>query len=159
MSAADELLRRNAAHVAAAAPLRPSLRVAVVTCMDARVNPYALLGLAEGEAHVLRNAGGVVTDDVLRSLTVSQRQLGTREVVLVHHSDCGMQTITEDGFRGDLLRDAGLTPPWAVEAFADLEADVRQCMLRIRYSPFLPYRESVRGFVYDVATGRLHEVG
>ena len=138
--------------------VRPRRELAVVTCMDARLDVSAALGLEVGDAHVLRNAGGVITDDVIRSLAVSQRRLGTRAVMVIHHTDCGMMTITDDGFRAELLQDAGIAPAFAVESFTDLEADVRQSILRVRRSPFLPYRDSVRGFVYDVDTHRLTEI-
>src|SRR4051812_36289099 len=126
--------------------------------MDARLNPYGLLGLAEGDAHVIRNAGGVVTADVIRSLAISQRLLGTREIVLVHHTDCGMLTFTDDQFRGQVEADTGIRPEWAAEAFPDLEADVRQSLARVKASPFIPDKSSVRGFVYDVSSGELREV-
>lgn len=136
---------------------RPSRRVTVVTCMDARLDVHAMLGLHLGDAHVIRNAGGVVTDDVIRSLTISQRHLGTRSVVVIHHTECGMLTVTED-FRRELQAEVGLRPSWAVEAFDDLESDVRQSMARVRTSPFLPHVTDVRGFVYDVSTGLLSEI-
>lgn len=136
---------------------RPVLRVAVVACMDARVNPWAALGLRPGDCHTIRNAGGAVTDDTIRSLTISQRALGTRSVVLVHHTDCGMQSLTED-FRTELEHEVGQRPTWAVEAFSDLDQDVRQSIDRVRTSPFLPHTDDVRGFVYDVRTGRLREI-
>ncbi len=136
----------------------PAKRVAVLACMDARLNPYGLLGLSEGDAHVIRNAGGVVTDDAIRSLTISQRLLGTTEILLVHHTDCGMLTFTDDSFKADIQSDTGIKPHWSPEAFADLEDDVRQSIARIRTSPFVPNRDAVRGFVFDVATGRLTEV-
>jgi carbonic anhydrase len=136
----------------------PSRRLAVVACMDARLNLFGVLGLREGDAHLIRNAGGVVTDDVIRSLAISQRKLGTREVVLVHHTDCGMLTFTDDEFRHELEDEVGIRPPWAAEAFRDLDADVRQSMARVRTSPYLPHRDAVRGFVYEVETGRLREV-
>jgi carbonic anhydrase len=139
-------------------PVQPSRRVAIVTCMDSRIDLFAALGLGLGEAHLLRNAGGVVTDDMIRSLAISQRKLGTREVMLVHHTHCGMQTLTDDGFRAELQAATGTAPPFAIESFADLEADVRQSILRVRRSEFIPHRDAVRGFVYDVDTHRLHEV-
>jgi carbonic anhydrase len=126
--------------------------------MDARLNVYSILGLQAGDAHVIRNAGGVVTDDAIRSLTISQRLLGTTEIILVHHTDCGMLTFTEDSFKADVHGDTGIKPPWAAEAFTDLEVDVRQSMARIKASPFVPNKDSVRGFVFDVATGKLDEV-
>jgi carbonic anhydrase len=136
----------------------PGKGLAVVACMDARLNVYALLGLAEGQAHVIRNAGGVVSDDVLRSLVISQRLLGTREVVLVHHTDCGMLTFTDDQVKADIEADVGLRPHFALEAFSDLERDIRQSIARIKASPFVPHKDSIRGFVYDVRTGALQEV-
>ncbi|MEW2549435.1 carbonic anhydrase [Streptomyces sp. NPDC047002] len=136
---------------------RPVLRVAVVACMDARIDLHAALGLELGDCHTIRNAGGVVTDDVIRSLTISQRALGTTSIVLIHHTGCGMQTITE-GFRHDLELEVGQRPPWAVEAFQDVEQDVRQSIRRVRTSPFLLHSDDVRGFVFDVKTGRLTEV-
>ena len=137
---------------------RPSLGLAIVACMDSRLDIFAALGLDGGEAHVLRNAGGVITDDVIRSLAVSQRRLGTREIVLIHHTDCGMQKVTDDGFRAELQEATGMAPSFAIESFTDVEADVRQSIARIRSSPFIPHRDRVRGFVYDVDTGRLDEV-
>ncbi len=138
--------------------VRPSRRLAVVTCMDSRLDVFAALDLRDGEAHILRNAGGVITDDVIRSLAISQRRLGTREVMLIHHTDCGMQTLTDDGFRAELLQATGIAPAFAIESFSDLDADVRQSILRVRRSPFLAHRAQVRGFVYDVDTHRLREV-
>ena len=162
MSATDDLVR-NAERYAAAfdkgsLPMPPGRQVAVVACMDARLNPYGLLGLTEGDAHVIRNAGGVVTDDVIRSLTLSQRLLGTREIVLIHHTDCGMLTFTDDQVKAQIEADTGLRPPFALEAFPDAARDVRQSIARIAASPFIPHKDQVRGFVYDVATGRLNEV-
>jgi carbonic anhydrase len=139
-------------------PLPPAKRVAVVACMDARLNPYGLLGLAEGDAHVIRNAGGVITDDEIRSLSISQRLLGTQEIMLIHHTDCGMLTFRDDDFRREVQHDTGVKPEWAAEAFDDLDEDVRQSIARIKASPFIPNKERVRGFVYDVHTGRLREV-
>jgi carbonic anhydrase len=158
----DELLN-NARRYAAAfdrgdLPLPPAGRVAVVACMDARLNPYHLLGLSEGDAHVIRNAGGVVTADVIRSLAISQRLLGTREILLIHHTDCGMLTFTDEQFRAQVQADTGLKPDWAAEAFTDVEADVRRSIARVTASPFLPHKDSIRGFVYQVETGRLGEV-
>jgi carbonic anhydrase len=161
MTATDELLANNeryAESFAGPLPLPPSRHLAVVACMDARLNVYAILGLGEGEAHVIRNAGGVVTDDEIRSLTISQRLLGTREIVLIHHTDCGMLTFTDDDFKASIQKDTGIKPEWAAEAFPDLDEDVRQSIARIKASPFIPHKESVRGFVFDVATGRLREV-
>ncbi len=139
-------------------PLPPGLGVAVVACMDARLNPYGLLGLSEGDAHVIRNAGGAVTADVLRSLAISQRLLGTREIVLIHHTDCGMLTFTDDAFKATVEAETGIRPPWAAEAFGDLDGDVVQSIARVGADPFIPHPESVRGFVYDVKTGGLREV-
>jgi carbonic anhydrase len=161
MSVTDEYLANNEAYAAAFSgplPLPPSKHVAVVACMDARLNVYAILGLADGEAHVIRNAGGVVTDDEIRSLAISQRLLGTREIILIHHTDCGMLTFTDDAFKGQIQQETGIKPPWAAEAFGDLDEDVRQSIRRIRSSPFIPHTDAVRGFVFDVATGRLIEV-
>ena len=162
MSETDQLVSNAEVHAAGFSagdlPIPPGRRVAVVACMDARVNPYAILGLAEGDAHIIRNAGGVVTDDVIRSLAISQRLLGTEEIVLVHHTDCGMQTFTHDDFVRQVEEDTGIRPPWAAETFSDSAADVRQSIARIQASPFLP-NKAVRGFVYDVHTGRLEEVG
>jgi carbonic anhydrase len=138
--------------------VRPSKRLAIVTCMDSRLDVFAALGLGDGEAHVLRNAGGIITDDVIRSLAISQRKLGTREVMLIHHTDCGMQTITDDGFRAELQEATGTAPAFAIESFTDVDADVRQSILRVRRSEFLLHRDAVRGFVYDVDTHRLREV-
>jgi carbonic anhydrase len=162
VSTTDELLRNNADYVAVFQagdlPMPPATQVAVVACMDARLNPYGVLGLREGDAHVIRNAGGVVTDDVIRSLTISQRLLGTREIILIHHTDCGMLTFHDDDVKAAIEKDTGLRPPFALEAFADLEDDVRQSIRRIQASPFIPSKESVRGFVYDVHSGQLNEV-
>jgi carbonic anhydrase len=138
--------------------VRPSLQLAIVTCMDSRLNVFAALGLRDGEAHVLRNAGGVVTDDVIRSLAVSQRRLGTREVMLIHHTDCGLEGLSDDAFRAELLEDAGVAPSFAIESFSDVDADVGQSILRVRRCAFLPHRDHVRGFVYDVQTHLLREV-
>lgn len=138
--------------------VRPSKNLAIVTCMDARLDVFAALGLEDGQAHILRNAGGVITDDVIRSLAISQRQLGTREIMLIHHSNCGMTTITDDGFRAELQKATGVAPAFAIESFSDVDADVRQSILRVRRSSFIPHRDVVRGFVYDVSTHRLHEV-
>ena len=162
MSVTDELLA-NAARYAASfdkgdLPLPPARKVAVVACMDARLNPYGVLGLTEGDAHVIRNAGGVITADQLRSLAISQRLLGTEEIILIHHTDCGMLTFTDDQFKNDIQADTGLRPPWVAEAFGDIDEDVRQSIRRIKADPFIPRKDSVRGFVYDVATGGLREV-
>ena len=139
-------------------PMPPGRKVAIVACMDARLNPYGLLGLAEGDAHVIRNAGGVITEDEIRSLAISQRLLGTEEIILIHHTDCGMLTFTDDAFREQIRAETGIKPPWAAEAFTDLDTDVRQSLARIHASPFIPVKSSVRGFVYDVHTGGLREV-
>ncbi|HEY9389489.1 MAG TPA: carbonic anhydrase [Mycobacteriales bacterium] len=136
----------------------PATGVAVVTCMDARVNPYAILGLAEGDAHVIRNAGGVVTADVRRSLVISQRLLGTTEIVLIHHSGCGMTSFTDSQFADDIERETGIRPDWAAEAFADIAGDVRQSIARLKADPLLPHTDAIRGFVFDVTTGALTEV-
>ena len=161
MSVTDEYLKNNAEYARSFTgplPLPPSKHVAVVACMDARLDVYRILGLGDGEAHVIRNAGGVVTEDVIRSLTISQRLLGTREIVLIHHTDCGMQTLTDDGFRAELQEATGVAPAFAIESFTDLDADVRQSILRVRRSSFVPHRDRVRGFVYDVDTHELREV-
>jgi carbonic anhydrase len=139
-------------------PLPPARKVAVVACMDARINPYGILGLSEGDAHVIRNAGGVITDDEIRSLAISQRLLATEEIILIHHTDCGMLTFTDDDFKRQVQDDTGIKPAWAAEAFPDLEEDVRQSIARIQASPFIPNKDSVRGFVYEVETGKLREV-
>lgn len=162
VSVIDELLANNTVfadrHGHHQLDIRPSRRIAIVACMDSRLDIFAALGLKEGEAHVLRNAGGSVTDDVLRSLAISQRCLGTTEIMLIHHTDCGMQRMTDDGFRAELQRSVGMAPTFAIESFADVDADVRQSIMRIRHSPFLPHRDRVRGFVYDVVTGHLREL-
>ena len=162
MTVTDELLRNNAEFAGSFSngdlPMPPGKHLAVVACMDARLNVYALLGLREGEAHVIRNAGGVVSDDVLRSLVISQRLLGTREVILVHHTDCGMLTFTDDEVKADIEADVGLRPHFALEAFSDLERDIRQSIARIKASPFVPHKDAVRGFIYDVRSGALQEV-
>jgi carbonic anhydrase len=161
VSVTDELLANNeryAESFSGPLPLPPSKGVAVVACMDARLDVYRILGLREGEAHVIRNAGGVVTDDEIRSLAISQRLLGTKEIILIHHTDCGMLTFTDDAFKADIAADVGIKPSWSAEAFDDLDADVRQSIARITASPFVPDKSSVRGFVFDVATGRLREV-
>jgi carbonic anhydrase len=161
MTVTDDLLANNnryAEGFSGPLPLPPSKHVAVVACMDARLNVYAILGLQEGEAHVIRNAGGVITDDEIRSLTISQRLLGTQEIILIHHTDCGMLTFTDDDFKASIQQDTGIKPEWAAEAFPDLDEDVRQSINRIKASPFIPHKDSVRGFVFDVATGKLNEV-
>ena len=158
----DDLLAFNR-RFAAAFPrrhldVRPTLNLAIVTCMDCRLDVFSALGLENGQAHVLRNAGGVITDDMIRSLAISQRRLGTREIVLIHHTDCGMLLISDDGFRSELQDATGMAPSFAIESFTDVEADVRQSVARVRHSPFLLHRDQVRGFVYDVDTGELVEV-
>jgi carbonic anhydrase len=161
MSATEEYLANNARYAetfTGPLPLPPARQVAVVACMDARLNVYAILGLGEGEAHVIRNAGGVVTDDEIRSLAISQRLLGTREIILIHHTDCGMLTFTDDAFKRSIQDETGIKPTWSAEAFADLDEDVRQSIARIKASPFVPHTDAIRGFVFDVATGKLNEV-
>ncbi len=162
MSATDELLENNQSYAQrfdkAGLPLPPARKVAVVTCMDARLSPYVMLGLEEGDAHVIRNAGGVVTDDEIRSLAISQRLLGTEEVMVIHHTDCGMLTFSDDDFRRQIQDETGVKPSWAAESFSELDEDVLQSVARIQASPFIPRKESVRGFVYDVETGLLREV-
>jgi carbonic anhydrase len=158
----EELLENNRTFAAGLADrhlaVEPSRQLAIVACMDSRLDVFAALGLQSGEAHVLRNAGGVVTDDVIRSLAISQRRLGTREVMLIHHTDCGMEKVTDDGFRAELEETTGVAPAFAIESFADAAADVRQSLRRVRHSPFVPHRDAVRGFVYDVDTHRLREI-
>jgi carbonic anhydrase len=162
MSATDELLANNAEYAQkfdkGGLPLPPAKKVAIIACMDARVMPALILGLKEGEAHVIRNAGGVVTDDEIRSLAISQRLLGTEEIILIHHTDCGMLTFNDDEFRQAIQADTGIKPTWSAEAFGDLQDDVRQSIARIKASPFIPRKNSVRGFIYDVETGKLNEV-
>ncbi|MDQ3862191.1 MAG: carbonic anhydrase [Actinomycetota bacterium] len=162
MSVTDELLENNAAYAASFEkgdlPLPPARGVAVVACMDARLDVHKILGLKEGDAHVIRNAGGLITDDEIRSLTISQRLLGTREVILIHHTDCGMLTFSDEDLRAQIHEEVGMKPHFSMESFSDLEEDVRQSIARIRHSPFIPHKESVRGFVYEVETGRLREV-
>ena len=162
MSGTDRLLRNAESYAAsfdkASLPIPPACKVAVVACMDARLNPYGLLGLQEGDAHVIRNAGGIVTQDELRSLAISQRLLGTEEIILIHHTECGMLTFTDDEFRRSIQEDTGIKPEWAAEAFSDLDDDVRQSIARIKASPFIPRKDSVRGFIYDVHDGTLREV-
>ncbi len=162
MSATNELLAANGSYAEnftkGGKPMPPAKKVAIVACMDARIETGRLLGLEEGDAHVIRNAGGVVTDDVIRSLAISQRLLGTTEIVLVHHTDCGMLTFKDDGLKAQIEEDTGLRPPFALEAFSNLEDDVRQSVRRIEASPFVPHKDNIRGFVYDVETGRLNEV-
>ncbi|CPT44703.1 beta-class carbonic anhydrase [Mycobacteroides abscessus] len=162
MSTTDELLKNAQAYAASfdkgELPLPPARKVAVVACMDARLNPYGLLGLREGDAHVIRNAGGVITEDEIRSLAISQRLLGTEEIILIHHTDCGMLTFTDDAFKQSIQDETGIKPPWSAEAFTDLDEDVRQSLARINANPFVPRKDSVRGFVYDVTNGTLREV-
>jgi carbonic anhydrase len=163
MSATDQLLKNAESYAErfdkGELPGRPARRVAVLACMDARLIPTRVLGLEEGDAHVIRNAGGVVTDDEIRSLAISQRLLGTEEIILIHHTDCGMLTFTDDEFKKQIQDEVGQKPEWAAEAFDDIEADVRQNVARIQSSPFIPNKSSVRGFVYEVETGKLREVG
>jgi carbonic anhydrase len=162
VSVTDDLISNNAEFARTFTkgdlPMPPGKALAVVACMDARLNVYALLGLEEGQAHVIRNAGGVVTEDVIRSLAISQWLLGTSEIVLVHHTDCGMLTFTDDEVKADIEAATGLRPHFALEAFSDLENDIRQSIARIKHSPFVPNKDSVRGFIFDVTTGKLQEV-
>jgi carbonic anhydrase len=162
MTVIDELLENATSYREAFSkgdlPLPPARHVAIVACMDARLNPYGLLGLSEGDAHVIRNAGGVITDDEIRSLAISQRLLGTQEIMLIHHTDCGMLTFTDDEFHQQIQADTGIKPHWTVETFDDLENDVRQSIARIKHSPFIPNKDNVRGFIYEVETGALREV-
>ena len=162
MSVTDDLLRNNEAYAESFQkgdlPLPPAKGVAVVACMDARLDVHKILGLGEGDAHVIRNAGGVITDDEIRSLAISQRLLGTREIVLIHHTDCGMLTFTDDELKQQIHEDVGIKPHFPMESFSDLEEDVRQSVARIQASPFVPNKDAVRGFVYEVETGRLREV-
>jgi carbonic anhydrase len=162
VSVTDELLRNNEAYAEtfdkANLPLPPAKGVAIVACMDARLDIYGMLGLQEGDAHVIRNAGGVITDDEIRSLAISQRLLGTSEIVLIHHTDCGMLTFSDDELKAQIHAEVGLKPHFSMESFSDLEEDVRQSIARIQSSPFIPNKDSVRGFVYEIETGRLREV-
>lgn len=161
MTVIDELLANNERYAQSfpgLLPMAASRHLAVVACMDRRLNVYAALGVTEGEVYVIRNAGGVVTDDVIRSLAISQRLLGTREIILIHHSECGMLTFTDDGFKASIEAETGIKPNWAAEAFTDLDSDVRQSIARLKASPFLPHTDQVRGFVFDLTTGRLREV-
>jgi carbonic anhydrase len=162
MTVTEELLANAEAYAArfdkGDLPMPPAKRLAIVACMDARLDPQGLLGLQEGDAHVIRNAGGVVTDDAIRSLAISQRLLGTEEIILIHHTDCGMLTFTDDEFRRSVQADTGIKPEWAAESFNDVDEDVLQSIARIRASPFVPRKDAVRGFVYDVHSGRLREV-
>ena len=162
MSTTDELLRNNERYANSFdkgdLPMPPAKQIAIVTCMDARLSPYVMLGLSEGDAHVIRNAGGVITDDEIRSLLISQRLLGTREVMLIHHTDCGMLTFSDEELREQIQQEVGIKPHFPLETFADLEEDVRQSIRRIQASPFIPHKDSVRGFIYEVESGRLREV-
>jgi carbonic anhydrase len=162
MSTTDELLRNNERYANSFdkgdLPMPPAKQIAIVTCMDARLSPYVMLGLSEGDAHVIRNAGGVITDDEIRSLMISQRLLGTREVMLIHHTDCGMLTFSDEELREQIRQEVGIKPHFPLESFADLEEDVRQSIKRIEASPFIPHKDSVRGFIYEVETGHLREV-
>jgi carbonic anhydrase len=161
MTAVDDYARNNTEYAqthVGGRPVRPARHVAVVACMDSRMRIFPMLGMGDGEAHVIRNAGGVVTDDVVRSLAISQRLLGTREIMLIHHTDCGLQKTTEDEFKGAIEAETGIRPPWAVEAFGDAEQDVRQSIGRLKSSPFIPHKDAIRGFVFDVDTGKLNEV-
>ena len=162
MSVIDELIKNNETYAAnfdkGDLPLPPARKVAVVACMDARLHPAKALGLDEGDAHIIRNAGGVVTDDEIRSLAISQRLLGTEEIILIHHTDCGMLTFTDDEFKKSIQEETGIKPEWAAESFPDIDADVLQSIARIKASPFIPHKHSIRGFVYEVETGRLREV-
>ena len=161
MSVTDEFVEANKAYqegFEGPLPLPPARKVAVVACMDARLDPAKILGIDEGDAHVIRNAGGVVTEDALRSLAISQRLLGTEEIVLVHHTDCGMVTFKDDEVKDAILADVGIRPSFALEAFPDADDDVRQSIARIRADPFIPRKDAVRGFVYEVETGKLREV-
>jgi carbonic anhydrase len=161
VSVTDDLLANNSRYAetfSGPLPLPPAKHVAVVACMDARLDVYRILGLNEGEAHVIRNAGGVVTDDEIRSLTISQRLLGTQEIILIHHTDCGMLTFTDDDFKKSIQDETGVKPSWSAEAFPDLDEDVRQSIARIKASPFVPHKDQIRGFVFDVTKGKLNEV-
>jgi carbonic anhydrase len=161
MSAVDDYARNNEAYAlthVGGLPARPARHVAVVACMDSRLRIFAMLGLRDGEAHVIRNAGGVITDDAVRSLAISQRLLGTREIMLIHHTDCGMQKTTEEEFKAAIEAETGIRPHWAVETFSDAEQDVRQSIGRLKASPFIPHKDGIRGFVFDVDTGKLNEV-
>jgi carbonic anhydrase len=162
VSTTDELLRNNERYANSFdkgdLPMPPAKQIAIVTCMDARLSPYVMLGLSEGDAHVIRNAGGVITDDEIRSLMISQRLLGTREVMLIHHTDCGMLTFSDEELREQIQQEVGIKPHFPLETFADLEEDVRQSIKRIEASPFIPHKDSVRGFIYEVETGHLREV-
>lgn len=163
MSITDDLVRHNESYVRSFKkgnlPLPPAKHLAVLACMDARLDVHKILGLEEGDAHVIRNAGGVATDDAIRSLAISQRLLGTTEIILIHHSDCGMLTFSDDDVKRQIEKETGIRPAFALEAFSDLDQDVRQSIARIKASPFIPRKDRIRGFVYDVRTGRLDEVG
>jgi carbonic anhydrase len=161
MSVTEQYLANNARYAetfSGPLPMPPAAHLAVVACMDARLNVYGMLGLSEGEAHVIRNAGGVVTDDQIRSLAISQRLLGTKEIVLIHHTDCGMLTFTDDAFKRSIQDETGIKPAWSAEAFPDLAEDVRQSIARIKASPFIPHKDTIAGFIFDVATGKLNPV-
>ncbi|MGN6177007.1 MAG: beta-class carbonic anhydrase [Streptosporangiaceae bacterium] len=161
MSATEQYLANNARYAetfSGPLPMPPAAHLAVVACMDARLNVYGMLELSEGEAHVIRNAGGVVTDDQIRSLAISQRLLGTKEIVLIHHTDCGMLTFTDDAFKRSIQDETGIKPSWSAEAFPDLAEDVRQSIARIKASPFIPHKDAIAGFIFDVATGKLNPV-
>ncbi|MFN2583004.1 MAG: beta-class carbonic anhydrase [Candidatus Dormibacteria bacterium] len=162
MSTIDQLLDNNRSYqqsfTAGQAPIPPARNLAVIACMDARLHPEKILGLEIGDAHVIRNAGGVITEDAIRSLLISQRLLGTEEIVLIHHTECGMVSFSDDEVKRQVEQETGIKPPFALEAFADADADVRQSIERIKASPFIPRKESIRGFVYDVKTGELREV-
>ena len=162
MTQIDELLANNETYAGTfdkgELALPPARKMAIVTCMDARLSPYVMLGLSEGDAHIIRNAGGVVTDDEIRSLAISQRLLGTEEIMLIHHTDCGMLTFTDDDFKAQIQQETGIKPPWAAEAFDDLDDNMRQSIARVKASPFIPHKDKVRGFVYDVESGKLREV-
>jgi carbonic anhydrase len=163
MSVTDDLVRNNESYARSfkkgSLPLPPAKHIAVLACMDARLDVHKILGLEEGDAHVIRNAGGVATDDAIRSLTISQRLLGTTEIILIHHTDCGMLTFHDDDVKRQIEKETGIRPAFALEAFSDLDEDVRQSIARIKASPFIPHKDRIRGFVYDVRTGRLNEVG
>jgi carbonic anhydrase len=162
VSSADELLAQNAWYASGFADghlaVQPKRKLAIVACMDSRMDIFEMLGLKHGEAHIIRNAGGVITDDVIRSLCLSQRYLGTREVILLHHTDCGLQQVTEDGLKEELERELGIKPWWSLESFTDPYVDTQQSIRRLMLTPFIPHKDYVRGFVYDVDTGELHEV-
>ena len=161
MSSIDHLVHANAAYAATfpgARPVRPKLRLTVITCMDSRLDLFGALGLDIGDAHLIRNAGGIPTDDVLRSLAISQRALGTREVMIIHHSECGMDNFDDDAFRAELEADSGVAPAWRVPGFTDLHEDVRRSVQQVRESAWIPHRDNVRGFVFDVASAKLTEV-